>query len=306
MKPLNAWFAGLIAASSVALMAAAPDVPRAIYTDPPVDPHHPASGMGIQFESHGALINAQIYRPPGDGPHPTVLLSHGLPGNEQNLDLAQVMRRAGWTVVTYHFRGSWGSGGTYSLKNGVEDAEAILAQLKDPARAAELGVDPKHIVVMGHSYGGYVSGRAAAETTGVEAVALIAPWEPSIDRRAWIALDRAKRDATIATTFDDASGRLGAVTVRDLSDEIMRDGAGMNLVQFTPRLAKLPVYIAVAKHDDPDDQAADLIAALKATRSHRLTLSHMDTDHPFSDHRIALESEVLRWLAKLPGAPPLK
>ena len=68
------------------------ELPPAIYTDPPADPVHPASGKGVQFQSHGVLINAQIYRPPGEGAHPTAVLLHGLPGNEQNLDLAQVMR----------------------------------------------------------------------------------------------------------------------------------------------------------------------------------------------------------------------
>jgi predicted alpha/beta-fold hydrolase len=43
-----------------------------------------------------------------------VILFHGLPGNEQNLDLAQAIRRANWNVLTLHYRGSLGSPGTYS------------------------------------------------------------------------------------------------------------------------------------------------------------------------------------------------
>jgi hypothetical protein len=29
-----------------------------------------------------------------------------VPGNEQNLDLARVFQRAGWTVITFHYRGT--------------------------------------------------------------------------------------------------------------------------------------------------------------------------------------------------------
>lgn len=47
-----------------------------------------------------------MYMAAGAGPHPTVLLLHGLPGNEQNVDLAQSIRRAGWNVLTLHYRGS--------------------------------------------------------------------------------------------------------------------------------------------------------------------------------------------------------
>ena len=37
---------------------------------------------------HGKLL-ATLYSAGGEGPHPTILLLHGIPGCEQNLDLAQ-------------------------------------------------------------------------------------------------------------------------------------------------------------------------------------------------------------------------
>jgi uncharacterized protein len=101
MKLINAvrsLMPGLVAiglqATSFSLLAATnPELPAAIYTDSPSDPAHPASGAGVQFESRGAVLNAQLYQPPGGGVHPTVVLLHGLPGNEQNLDLAQRVDR---------------------------------------------------------------------------------------------------------------------------------------------------------------------------------------------------------------------
>jgi hypothetical protein len=52
--------------TSLSLFGAEPglDLPAAIYTDPPSDPAHPASGQGVQFENHGSVINAQLYRQP--------------------------------------------------------------------------------------------------------------------------------------------------------------------------------------------------------------------------------------------------
>ena len=64
---------------------------------------------------HGKLL-ATLYSAGGEGPHPTVLLLHGIPGCEQNLDLAQAFRRAGFHVMTFHYSGSWGSSGNYSLQ----------------------------------------------------------------------------------------------------------------------------------------------------------------------------------------------
>ena len=89
-------------------VAIAQPVPVTIYTDPPADAAHPAKMTVLHIASHGVIINGLIYQPPGAGPHPTVVICHGLPGNEKNLDLAQALRRAGWNAVTFNYRGSWG------------------------------------------------------------------------------------------------------------------------------------------------------------------------------------------------------
>jgi predicted alpha/beta-fold hydrolase len=61
----------------------------------------------LHIPSGGVEINGVAYVAAGAGPHPVLVLFHGLPGNEKNLDLAQAVRRAGWTVVTLNYRGSW-------------------------------------------------------------------------------------------------------------------------------------------------------------------------------------------------------
>jgi pimeloyl-ACP methyl ester carboxylesterase len=283
--------------------AASPDLSAAIYTDPPIDPAHPASGQGVQFESHGALINAQLYQPPGSGMHPTVVLLHGLPGNEQNLDLAQAIRRAGWTVITFHYRGSWGSGGNYRLVNGVDDTEALLALLEQPEKAASWGVDPARIVLIGHSYGGYVAARVASESAKLLGVALLAPWDVSFDERAWAQLPPVRRQSVGVAAFFDVDGRLSGATARSLFDEVMREGSRLDLTQCAPGLIGRHLLIVTATRDSEADQATGLLAALHAAHDQHLTAELLDTDHGFNDHRIALESLVLRWLDGLAATP---
>ncbi len=126
-----------------ALAGAAQSVPPAIFTDPPVDKAHPAAMTVIHIPTHGLLINGVVYQPSGAGLHPTIVICHGLPGNEKNLDLAQALRRAGWNAVTFNYRGSWGSPGNFRFAQNLEDANAVLAYLR--ANAATLGVDyPTH------------------------------------------------------------------------------------------------------------------------------------------------------------------
>jgi pimeloyl-ACP methyl ester carboxylesterase len=85
--------------------------------------------------SHGEMLLGIFYEAAGPGKHPTVVLLHGFPGYEQNLDLAQAMRRAGWNVLVMHYRGSWGVGGDFSLAHASEDADAMVAFAHSPESA---------------------------------------------------------------------------------------------------------------------------------------------------------------------------
>ena len=131
------WILAACATLAIASAATAQaQVPHAIFTDPPVDAKAPASSEVLHIPSGGVQINGLAYLAAGAGPHPTVVIAHGLPGNEKNLDLAQAIRRSGWNAVTFNYRGSWGSPGTFSFTGNLDDARAVLAYLRTPANAA--------------------------------------------------------------------------------------------------------------------------------------------------------------------------
>jgi uncharacterized protein len=88
-------------------------IPSSVVSDPVPDLGHPPRSAQVLVPSHGSGMNALFYLAGGVGPHPTMVLLHGFPGNEQNLDLAQAIRRAGWNVLTLHYRGAWGSPGYF-------------------------------------------------------------------------------------------------------------------------------------------------------------------------------------------------
>ncbi len=129
--------------------------------------------MTLHIPVGDTTVNGLAYIPAGAGPHPTLVLMHGLPGNEKNLDLAQAVRRACWIVVTFNYRGSWGSPGRFSFQGNLEDALAVLAYVRDPAEAARLQVDPHRLVLAGHSMGGWVTALTATRDPGLLGVALI-------------------------------------------------------------------------------------------------------------------------------------
>ena len=91
----RAMFAAVTLFISAAASAQSGTLPPAIYTDPPKDAAHPARMEVLHIPTGGVAINGVAYLAAGAGPHPTVVICHGLPGIEKNLDLAQAARRGG-------------------------------------------------------------------------------------------------------------------------------------------------------------------------------------------------------------------
>ena len=146
----------------------------AAVTDPAPDAAHPTRNQQVLVPSHGVGMNGLFLLASGDGPKPTVVLLHGLPGNERNLDLAQAMRRAGWNVLTFTYRGAWGSPGQFSIAHAVEDADAALDFVRTPEVATKYGIDRNAVVIAGHSMGGFAAARAAAHRLRQVQIALVA------------------------------------------------------------------------------------------------------------------------------------
>jgi pimeloyl-ACP methyl ester carboxylesterase len=288
------------------LTTAAPlpaDLPAALFTDPAPNRSPPASSRGVQFRSQGALLNAQLYLPAGAGPHPLAIILHGLPGNEQNLDLAQAIRRAGWAVITYHYTGSWGSGGRFSLRVGPTDTEALLDYLSIPAHAAEWNVDPSRTVLIGHSYGGYSAARVASGTRALLGLVLIAPWDLAMDARRFANTPRNARERVAAEAFDDVDGRLGGATHRALFDDLMAHGPAMDLASLGPKLAARRVLLLTGSRDDEANRAVGFRKQIERAGASQFESEVFDADHSFNDKRIALIARILRWMERLPGAP---
>jgi pimeloyl-ACP methyl ester carboxylesterase len=117
-------FGPMMALIALCVCRAQADAPQ---TDPPRDAAYPARFEVLHIPSAAVAINGVAYVASGRGTHPTLVICHGWPGNEKNLDLAQAVRRAGWNAITFNYRGSWGSPGEFHFSQNPEDAAAVKA-----------------------------------------------------------------------------------------------------------------------------------------------------------------------------------
>jgi pimeloyl-ACP methyl ester carboxylesterase len=285
----------LVLAAAAALMLAgvtgaqAAPPPATIFTDPPADKAHPARMDVLHIPSGGVQINAIAYVAAGPGPHPLVVLFHGLPGNEKNLDLAQALRRAGWTVVAPNYRGSWGSPGTFSFRGNLDDAKAVLAYVRTPANAEKLGIDTRRIVVMGHSMGGWVTSQIGGSDPDLAGAVLISAAD--------MGRSAAAPDAQRLKTASENMEALAGVTAQSMAAEMKTLGP-YSFAAAAPGLARRPLLVLTS--DDGLAPFAEALVMDVKRRGGRVRVVHAATDHGWNSARIRLETEVLGWLAGLP------
>jgi uncharacterized protein len=285
---------------SLPIVLHAQQLPTAITTDPSPDKTYPAAIQTFQIPSHGAMLNTLAYVAEGAGPHPVVVLLHGFPGNERNLDLAQAIRRDGWDVVYFDYRGSWGSPGDFSFTHSIEDTEAAVAYLRDSANAKKLRADPEYIVLIGHSMGGFMARYVGANDPGIKAVGLISAGDMGVDRMQGLKLEGQKQAVAALAAHFAAEGMapLAGCTPESLAKEVAANATVWNIPNLAPKLASRPVLVITS--DDgfaPSNDA--FVAALRKAGATDLTAVHLTTDHSYSDQRIALEQNVLEALEYL-------
>ena len=274
----------------LALLIAAPSLARVPDADPPRDIDHPARMAVLHVPSGDVAINAVAYLAPGAGTHPTLVIAHGWPGNEKNLDLAQAVRRAGWNAVTFNYRGSWGSPGDFHFAQVPQDTAAVLAYLRRPAVAAGLGVDPARIVLAGHSMGGWSTALVAAQDPALLGAITISMGDLGLVGGAprGELIERAKMNAET----------LAGTTPEMMADELIAGAKANRAAAGAAGLAKLPMLVLTS--DDGLAPGSDaLVTAIRDAGGTRLTTAHVATDHSWSDARLRLQDLVIAWLEGL-------
>lgn len=272
----------------------------AITADPAPDKANPAAMRSFQLPSHGALLNALVYVAAGAGPHPVVILLHGFPGNERNLDLAQALRRAGYDVLFFDYRGSWGSPGDFSFVHAIEDTHAAIEFLHDSANAAKFRADPRRILLIGHSMGGMIAAITASEepeNADIRFVGLISA--ANMAGRVLPAVRANQQEAALPQIGRGLAAEgvapLAGCTPESLARELLANAARWNIPDLAPKLARRPILV-ITSDDGLAPANNELIENLHKLGDTEARSVHFATDHSYSDHRIALQQTILHSL----------
>lgn len=259
-----------------------------------VDRQFPPSTVELTIHSSEDDMYGLLYLAQGKGPHPTLILLHGFPGFEQNLDLAQALRRAGFNILTFHYRGSWGSDGTFSILNARDDVAAATAFLNDPKNPSAARIDTEHLGVAGHSLGGFLALESAAIDTNLKCVVALTPANMGVMAEA------ARTDPDYRAELEKDTGQLGpinGVSGEVLVEELLSHPE-LNAITLATQLAPRPLLLIGASSDTVLPNAlfhTPLTVAYQSLEWPALRVILMDGDHTFSWNRIAMTRKVTDW-----------
>lgn len=253
------------------------------------DKQAPAGSTELFIPSNNSLLAGVIYRPNGSGKHPTLFLLHGYPGNERNLDIAQVARAHGWNVIYFNYRGAWGSQGKFSFKNCVEDvvnAVGFCNKYQD-----SLKIDTSNIVLMGHSMGGWVCLQALAQLPQIKKGFALSAWDIQSNFK------EVKNEAQLSALINNPnfSGKYFVLNTPpiEIFSPVIKDPAYYNLENLAPKLAGKQIIML-------DEHAGNKSLTSIYKNSNRVFFDYQvwQTDHSFTNKRVSLINKVIAFLDK--------
>jgi pimeloyl-ACP methyl ester carboxylesterase len=262
-------------------------VPNAVIADPAPDAQFPAKLIQLRYTSAGIALPARLFLASGGKPHPTVLMLHGFPGTEMNFDLDRAIQRAGWNVLAIEYRGVWGGGGKFSFSHVIEDSRAGLAWLRDPTNDAKYRIDPKTIVVMGHSMGGFATVMLSNDKDVAGSVVISGG-----DIGGHLAAMKGKPASAFREDWgDDAS--YTNMTLDEMIADVAANRDHWDWRTNAARLVRRPLLVLTS--NDGLKPEGDVLSSAAAPGG-KVTAIHMETDHSYNDHRIALAAAIVGWL----------
>jgi len=236
---------------------------------------HP-SLRGVTFDSAGSRLQGIFFQWTGLGPRPTLLLLHGIPGTEQNIDIARAIHRKKWNCLVFHYRGCWGSQGRYSIPGTLDDVATAVQFL----RAQEI-VNAGEMAIGGLSLGGWAALAYAGRDRNFQRIVSMSP-VPGHCASCFPRQD-----------LDDFAQSLSGTTPAQLLHEL---DELTPLSSFAAGLRERSILLVTADRDEyfpPENYAAFLRVAPSVQ-----WLRFPRADHVFLTGRERLVRSVVSWLVQ--------
>ena len=232
-------------------------------------------------------LSATLSLPNGAGPFPAIILLSGSGTNDEDetvgpnkpfLDLAWGLATQGVAVLRFPKRPTIYANeldlASFTIdQEYTEDALAALELLRNTE-----GVDPERIYIAGHSLGGYILPRIAAQASDIAGLIYLAPLARSLqdairDQYAYLLSLSGTSDVVTLSILDNLANVINTLTEEDADDPTMLFGSR-------------PIYYLDLQGYDPVATAVELEMPMLFIQGER-------------DYQVTVEDDLALWQAGL-------
>ena len=262
------------------------------------DDDYPATMQPIIINNNGEKLLGTFFVTGGKGPHPTVLLLHGFPGNEVNYDLAHSLRRSGCNVVVFHYRGSWGSSGCFTFTNSLDDLTSAVDFLKMEKTVEEFRINIEEFLLIGHSLGGFAALLKSLDYSDIKNVVSIAGFNFG-QFAELLLLDGDIREITLES-LKYSSTIVNCADAETLYNEMINNRVSWNLINQSNKFKDKNILLIGAANDSVSPVEIHHTPLVKSFISEEVRVESkiFECGHSFSDKRITLAETIIDWINK--------
>ena len=213
----------------------------------------------------------------------------GMPGTDQNDDIAADLCRNGFRVLCLSYSGSCGSDGSYSIGHMLEDSETAYQFLR--------ASDPEGVSILGHSLGGFVCAQTAAAHPETKSAVLLFPCDLGRlsvwDKEAFMTAHVDKE------FFGSHTGALSWTSPDALLAEVYSKAEVYSLTQLAPALSRIPVLMIGGTKDyyaPPALNCSPLLESIRMIPDNRVLYQEFDTGHYGAECRGMISYAILKFL----------
>jgi len=232
------------------------------------------------------------------GLRPTLLLLHGFPGNERNFDLAHAIRRLGWNVMIFHYRGTWGSDGIFTFENALGDIKVALEYLRSEKARQTFQVDPERLFIGGNSFGGFAAILAAQEDPEIKGCIALSVYD--LGRMGGLIQQDPEAEADMMAMFASCVIPTIGGSEEALRQEVLKHQADWDISGKAALLKDRPVLLMAGTRDvdGPQEVHYEPLKAALETAGALLEAHLLESDHGFQNKRVEVACRIGRYLER--------
>ena len=252
----------------------------------------------IVFERFGNKIQGYFFESREIPALATVLFLQGFPGIEGDELMCESLAQRDIHVMTFNYRGTFQSEGTFSFSNAIDDIHAAIQYLTDRDVQEQYSIDEEKLILGGWSFGSGLVPAGAIRNREITRLFCISGRDFGVEARRIEQNPDYMRE--VFQNLLPLRKPKGPVHFKDdLLADLCNNQETLDIANITPKLRDYDVLL-IGGWDDPispiEHHLIPFYRSLVENGNNQVRIEALDTDHEFSNCRNELVELIYDWI----------